>query len=66
MVSTVKLYMLQLVPDLKTNKSLKLLLVDKKMNSSILMRLEMAGMTQNKQKLPYFHCDLSSKGRKSN
>ena len=50
MVSTVKLYMLKLVPKLKTNKSLKSLLVDMKTNSSILMRLEIAGMAQNKQK----------------
>ena len=50
MVSTVKLYMLKLVPKLKTNKSLKSLLVDTKTNSSILMRLEIAGMAQNKQK----------------
>ena len=34
---------------LKTNKSLKLLPVDFKANSSIFMRLEMAGMGQNKQ-----------------
>ena len=44
----------QLVPKLKTNKSLKLLLVDIKANSSILMRLEMAGMAQNKQKCLIF------------
>ena len=50
MVSTVKLYMLKLVPKLKTNKSLKSQLVDMKTNSSILMRLEIAGMAQNKQK----------------
>ena len=50
MVSTVKLYMLKLVPKLKTNKSLKSLLVDMKTNSSILMRLEIGGMAQNKQK----------------
>ena len=50
MVSTVKLYMLKLVPKLKTNKSLKSELVDMKTNSSILMRLEIAGMAQNKQK----------------
>ena len=50
MVSTVKLYMLKLVPKLKTKKSLKSLLVDMKTNSSILMRLEIAGMAQNKQK----------------
>ena len=50
MVSTAKLYMLKLVPKLKTNKSSKLLLADMKANSSILMRLEMAGIAQNKQK----------------
>ena len=50
MVSTAKLYMLNLVPKLKTNKLLKLLLVDMKANSSIFMTLEMAWMAQNKQK----------------
>ena len=50
MVSTAKLYMLKLVPKLKTNKLLKLLLVDMKANSSIFMTLEMAWMAQNKQK----------------
>ena len=40
----------QLVPKLKKSKSWKLLVVDMKANSSILMRLEMAGMAQNKQK----------------
>ena len=40
----------QLVPKLKINKSLKLRLVDIKANSSILIRLEMAGMAKNKQK----------------
>ena len=44
----------QLFPKLKTNKSLKLLLVDIKANSSILMRLEMAGIAQNKQKCLIF------------
>ena len=39
---------------LKINKSLKLLLVDIKVNSSILKRLEMAGMAQNKQKCLIF------------
>ena len=34
--------------------SLKVLLVDKEANSSILMKLEMAGMTQNKQKCLMF------------
>ena len=46
MVRTAKLYMLKLVPKLKTNKSMKLLLVDMKANSSILMRLEMARVAQ--------------------
>ena len=61
MVSTAELYMLQLVPKLKTNKSLKLLLVDMKANSSIFMRLEIAGMAQSKQKclifieMSYYH-----------
>ena len=45
---------LQLVLKIKTNKSLKLLLVDIKANSSILMRLQMAGMAQNKQKCLIF------------
>ena len=39
---------------LKTTKSLKLQLIDIKANSSILMRLEMAGMAQNKQKCLIF------------
>ena len=42
--------MLKLVPKLKTNKSSKLLLVNMKSNNRIFMRLEMAGMSQNKQK----------------
>ena len=42
--------MLKLVTKLKSKKSLKLLLVDIKANSSLLMRLEMAVMAQNKQK----------------
>ena len=50
MASTEKLYMLKLVLKVKINKSLKLLLVDVKANSSILVRLEMAGMAQKKQK----------------
>ena len=50
MVSKGKAYMLKLVPKLKTNKPLKLLLVDMKANSSIVMRLKMAGIVQNKQK----------------
>ena len=46
MVSTAQVYILKLVPKIKTVKSLKLLLVDMKANSSILMRIEMTGMTQ--------------------
>ena len=44
------MYTLKLVPKLKTDKSCKLLLVNMKVNSSILMRFEMAGMAENKQK----------------
>ena len=40
--------MLKSVPTLKSNKSLKLLLVGTKANSSMLRRLEMAMMAQNK------------------
>ena len=47
MVGKMEFYMFKLVIKLKTNKSLKLLLVDMKANSSILMRLEMAGMAEN-------------------
>ena len=42
--------MFKLVPKSKTNKLLKLPLVDMKVNRSILTRLEIAGITQNKQK----------------
>ena len=44
----------QVVPKLKTNKSLKLILVDIKANSSIIMKLAMAGVAQNKQKCLIF------------
>ena len=54
MVIIAKLYMLKLVPILKSSKSLKLLLVDMKAGSSVLKRLKMAGMTQNKQKCLIF------------
>ena len=54
MAGTAKLYMFKLVPKLKTNQSLKLLPVDMKINTSILMRLEMAGVAQNKQKCLMF------------
>ena len=46
MVTTAKLYMLKSVSKLKTNKSLKLLLVESKANSSILLRLGIAWMAQ--------------------
>ena len=46
--------MLKLVSKLKTNKSMKLLLIDMKANSSILMRLEMAEMAQNNEKCLIF------------
>lgn len=49
MVSRAKLYKLKLVPELKTNKSLNLLLVDTKANSSIFMRLEMVRMKKKKR-----------------
>ena len=45
---------MELVPKIKTIKSLKLLLVDMKAKSSILMWIEMTGMTQNKQKCLIF------------
>ena len=38
----------KLVPKLKTNKLLKLLLANMKANSSIFLRLGMAGIAQNK------------------
>ena len=53
MVRTAKLHMLKLASMLQTNKLLKLLF-DIKANTSILMRLEMAGMVQNKQKCIIF------------
>ena len=42
--------MLKLVPNLKTDKSFKLLQADMRANNSIFMRLKMAGMVQNKPK----------------
>ena len=59
MVNIAKTYMLKLVSKLKRKKLLKLELVDMKENSSILMRLEMRGMAQNKQKSKNFHCGPS-------
>ena len=52
-----KIYLLKLVPNLKRKKLLKLLLVDVKANS-ILMRFEMTGISENKQK--YSHHGPSS------
>ena len=46
--------MLNLVSKLKINTYLKLLLVGVKANSSIRMRLEMAGVGQNKQRSALF------------
>ena len=46
MVSTMKIYMLKLAHNLKSDKLLKLLLVDMKENRS----MGMAGMGENKQK----------------
>ena len=57
MVNKAKLYMLKLVPKLKTNKSLKLLLVNMKANSSILTRWKGC---QKQAIMPYFHCGPSS------
>ena len=57
MVSTAKLYKLKLISKLKINKLLKLLLLDMKANSSILMRVEWEGMAQNKQKCLIFIVD---------
>ena len=57
MVNIAKTYILKLVSKLKRKKLLKLELVDMKENSSILMRLEMTGMAQNKPKSKDFHCD---------
>ena len=57
MVNIAKTYILKLVSKLKRKKLLKLELVDMKENSSILMRLEMTGMAQNKPKSKDFYCD---------
>ena len=54
MVSAAKLCILKLVTKLKTSKSLKLLIVDMKANSSILKRLEIVRMAQNKDKCLIF------------
>ena len=61
-----EIYKLKLIPKLKTKKSLKLLLVDMKSNSRILMRLEMAGMTQRKQKCLIFKGVAQVRVKKAN
>ena len=48
MVSVAKIIHVKISSWVKTNKSLKLLLVYMKANGSILMRLGMAGMVQSK------------------
>ena len=53
-ISNTKIYMFKLVPKLKVNKFLNLLLANMKANSSILMRLEIAGLAQKKQKCIIF------------
>ena len=58
-----KIIYVRISSKLKTNKSLKLLLVDMKANSSKLMRLEMAWMAQN---IPYFLYGPSRQSRRSN
>ena len=53
--------MLKLVPKLKTNKSLKLLLPDIKPNTSIYTYIIGNGMVDTKQaKMPYFQCGPTS------
>ena len=50
----------KLVPKLKTNKSLKLLLVDMKANSSILHEIANCRSGTKQAKMPYFHCGPST------
>lgn len=54
MVIKVKIQIFKLNPMLKSNKALKLLLVEMKANSSMLMGLEIARIVQNKQKYLVF------------
>ena len=54
MVSSAKSNTLKLAPKLQTNRSLNLLPVALKTNSSTLTRLEMAGIAQHKQKCLIF------------
>ena len=58
MVNKVKLDMLKLVPKLKTNKSLKLLLVNMKANSSILTRWKGCQKTSNNALLSLWSLEL--------
>ena len=55
MVNAAKMCVLKLIPKSKSNRSLKLLLVYMKANNSILMRLEMPGVAQNKRKCLVFN-----------
>ena len=54
MVIKVKIQIFKLNPMLKSNKALKVLLVEMKANSSMLMGLEIARIVQNKQKYLVF------------
>ena len=51
---TCYILLVAIISYVKNKMSLKVLLVDIEANSSILMKLEMAGMTQNKQKCLMF------------
>ena len=54
MVNPAKIYISKLVPKSKSNKSLKLLLVDMKASSSMLVRSEITGITKTKQRCLIF------------
>ena len=61
MLRTTKSYMLKLVPKLKINKSLKLLLADIKVNTNIYTYMIGNDMDGTKQaKMPYFQCGPTS------
>ena len=62
MVIKVKIQIFKLNPMLKSNKAFKLLLVEIKSNSSMLMGFEIArGKGSTKQaKMPYFHLTLTN------
>ena len=54
MISTANTYMVKLVPESKSNKSLMLILANIKANSSILMKLKVTRIPQ-KTEMSYFH-----------